>query len=249
MNTIKNYILSLLLLFGTSAMAQTNVLRIGDVTYPAGRTAAIPIALENQSDIVGVQFEILTPYELKAFEDESLVSLNKSRAIDYQASVTSKSNQSYQGKTYRHYRVILYSPTNTTISGSSGTLLTLQLDLPDNLENGTELPVAFYEYKSSTYTSTRAEVILTDRSGSNVVSGFTGGTITVEVVPRPDLVPTDVAVSHWPAQATNSTSHGASPTRATLSPAQDGQRKSSLRTSRRRRASMSAPLPMRASWP
>ena len=195
MNTIKNYILSLLLLFGTSAMAQTNVLRIGDVTYPAGRTAAIPIALENQSDIVGVQFEILTPYELKAFEDESLVSLNKSRASDYQASVTSKSNKSYQGKTYQRYRVILYSPTNTTISGSSGTLLTLQLDLPDDLENGTELPVAFYEYKSATSTNNHAEVILTDRSGNNVVSGFTGGTITVEVVPRPDLVPTDVAVS------------------------------------------------------
>ena len=36
-----------------SAIAQTNVLRIGEVTFPAGKTAIVPIELENQSDIVG----------------------------------------------------------------------------------------------------------------------------------------------------------------------------------------------------
>lgn len=194
----------LLLLIGINAMAQTNVLRIGDVTYPAGRTAAIPIALENQSDIVGVQFEVVTPYALKEFvdpetEETSRASLNQQRARDYQAKVTlMSSNHSYNstlGIYYQRYRVILYSPTNTKISGSSGTLLTLQLDLPETLDNGVVLPVSFYEYKSTTSTNYHAEVILTDRSGTNVVSGFTAGSITIETVPRPDLVPSNVAVS------------------------------------------------------
>ena len=193
-----------LLLSWNVAMAQSNVLRIGHVTYPAGRTALIPIEMENQSDITGVQFEIVTPYALKAFEDAEseetyLASLNPQRAQDYQASVTLRDSRHTWNSTlkiyYQRYRVILYSPTNTKISGSSGTLLTLQLDLPETLENGQVLPVTFYEYKYSSGTSSHAEVILSDRAGTNVVSGFTDGSITVEVVPRPDLVPSAVSVS------------------------------------------------------
>ena len=147
-----------LLLSWNVAMAQSNVLRIGHVTYPAGRTALIPIEMENQSDITGVQFEIVTPYALKAFEDAEseetyLASLNPQRAQDYQASVTLRDSRHTWNSTlkiyYQRYRVILYSPTNTKISGSSGTLLTLQLDLPETLENGQVLPVTFYEYKYS----------------------------------------------------------------------------------------------------
>lgn len=196
--------LLLLSLLCLNAIAQTNVLRIGNVTYPAGRTALIPIELENQSDITGVQFEIVTPYALKAFEDPEseetyLASLSQQRAQDYQASVTLRDSYHYWNSAlqtyYQRYRVILYSPTNTKISGSSGTLLTLQLDLPETLENGQVLPVTFYEYKYTSSTSSRAEVILSDRTGTNVASGFTDGSITVEVVPRPDLVPSQVAVS------------------------------------------------------
>ena len=122
--------------------AQTNVLHIGEVTYPAGRTATIPVELENQSDIVGVQFEIVTPYALKAFEvidlSQPLVLLNSQRADDHEVSVTLRTGyHSYSSAIesyYKRYRVMVYSPTNTKLNGSSGTLLTLQFDLPEGCE-------------------------------------------------------------------------------------------------------------------
>ena len=192
-------------IFGISSLslAQTNVLHIGEVTYPAGRTATIPVELENQSDIVGVQFEIVTPYVLKEYVDEdentSLARLNSQRATNHEVSVAlrdnSHSHNSELNIYYKRYRVIVHSAENTKLSGSSGTLLTLQLDLPETLETGTVLPVYFYEYKNTTSTSQRAEVILSDRQGQNIVSGFTNGSITIENVPRPDIVPSAVSVA------------------------------------------------------
>ena len=189
--------------FSSLSLAQTNVLHIGEVTYPAGRTATIPVELENQSDIVGVQFEIVTPYVLKEYVDEdentSLARLNSQRASNHEVSVALRDNShSYNSDLkiyYKRYRVIVHSAENTKLSGSSGTLLTLQLDLPETLETGTELPVYFYEYKNTTSTSQRAEVILSDRQGQNIVSGFTNGSITIENVPRPDIVPSAVSVA------------------------------------------------------
>ena len=191
--------------------AQTNVLHIGEVTYPAGRTATIPVELENQSDIVGVQFEIVTPYALKAFEvidlSQPLVLLNSQRADDHEVSVTLRTGyHSYSSAIesyYKRYRVMVYSPTNTKLNGSSGTLLTLQFDLPETLENGTGLPVYFYE-TNGTSTDSHAEVILTDRQGQNIVSGFTNGGVTIENVPRPDIMPSAVTVARrWRNRATN----------------------------------------------
>ena len=196
------YLLYFIFGFSSLSLAQTNVLHIGEVTYPAGRTATIPVELENQSDIVGVQFEIVTPYALKAFEvidlSQPLVLLNSQRADDHEVSVTLRTGyHSYSSAIesyYKRYRVMVYSPTNTKLNGSSGTLLTLQFDLPETLENGTELPVYFYE-TNGTSTDSHAEVILTDRQGQNIVSGFTNGGVTIENVPRPDIVPSAVTVA------------------------------------------------------
>ncbi|MBQ7495390.1 MAG: hypothetical protein IJT75_06540, partial [Bacteroidaceae bacterium] len=178
-----------------AAFAQTNVLRIGEVTYPAGKTATVPIELENQSDIVGAQFVISTPYELKAYTDEDgndagLVKLNPQRAANHAVSVIRTYNGSYQ-----RYRVMIYSETNEKFSGSSGTLLTLQMDMPETLTNGQMLNVSFYEDTNNYYVSSHGVTILTDREGNNVVSGTTGGKITIEVIPRPDIVPSDVKVA------------------------------------------------------
>ena len=52
------------LLWNTLLSAQTNVLSIDTVTTPSGKTLNLPIALNNTSDITGVQFDISVPYEL-----------------------------------------------------------------------------------------------------------------------------------------------------------------------------------------
>ncbi|MBQ8936528.1 MAG: Ig-like domain-containing protein [Bacteroidaceae bacterium] len=179
-----------------SATAQTNVLRISEVTFPAGKTATVPIELENQSDIVGAQFVITTPYELKAYTDENgnetgLVKLNPQRAANHAASVT----RTYNGSSYKRYRVIIYSETNAAFSGSSGTLLTLQMDMPETLTNGQVLNVSFYENTDNYYVSDHGVTILSDRESNNVLSSSANGKITIEVIPRPDILPAEVKVT------------------------------------------------------
>ena len=49
------------LLWNTLLSAQTNVLSIDTVTTPSGKTLNLPIALNNTSDITGVQFDISVP--------------------------------------------------------------------------------------------------------------------------------------------------------------------------------------------
>ena len=180
--------------------AQTNELSIGNVNFPAGKTAIVPIELNNQSDICGVQFEIGLPYQLSTVTDEETgVSklpfyLNQSRASGCDLSVRALSSSTtymyYNGGTsvYKYvYRVIITSVDNTPIKGSSGTLLTIEIPLPESLENGAQLWSMFRDNK----------IILSDRAGNQVASSTVGtyGIITVEVVPRPDLVPSNIAVA------------------------------------------------------
>ena len=40
------------------AQAQTNVLRVEAVETPAGKALILPIVMENQSDVTGVQFDL-----------------------------------------------------------------------------------------------------------------------------------------------------------------------------------------------
>ncbi|MBR1788559.1 MAG: hypothetical protein IJ762_05150, partial [Bacteroidaceae bacterium] len=182
------------------AFAQTNTLSIGNVNFPAGKTAILPIELTNQSDICGVQFEIGLPYQLSSVTDEETgVSklpfyLNQSRASGCDLSVRALSSGTtymyYNGGTsvYKYvYRVIITSADNTPIKGSSGTLLTIEMPLPETLENGAQLWSMFRDNK----------IILSDRAGNQVASSTIGsyGIITVEVIPRPDLVPSNIAVA------------------------------------------------------
>ena len=52
------------LLWNMLLSAQTNVLSVDTVTTPSGKMVNLPIALNNTSDITGVQFDISVPYEL-----------------------------------------------------------------------------------------------------------------------------------------------------------------------------------------
>ena len=184
----------------STLQAQTNELSIGNVNFPAGKTAIIPIELTNQSDICGVQFEIGLPYQLSTVVDEETgVSklpfyLNQSRASGCDLSVRALSSSTtymyYNGGTSVNkyvYRVIITSVDNTPIKGSSGTLLTIEMPLPETLENGAQLWSMFRDNK----------IILSDRAGNQVASSTVGtyGIITVEVIPRPDLVPSNITVA------------------------------------------------------
>ncbi len=173
----------------TQTEGQRNVLRVQSMNYPAGKTLSLPVALENQSDITGVQFDISVPFELVADADGQLpITLAKNRAPYHQLAVRDRGTEwrgagGHGGVNYYHvYRVIVYSDKNDLLLDNQGTLVTLDIPLSPDADNGTTFPVYLLD----------KSVTLSDRQKQNVLTGQENGTITIEEIPRPDLQPSDV---------------------------------------------------------
>ena len=179
-------------LLAVSAFAQTNVLRVESMKYPAGKTLSLPVIMENQSDITGVQFDISVPFELVADADGQLpITLSKNRAPYHKLAVRktttnwgtpTKSDGSSFYQTYHVYRIIVYSDKNELLLDNQGALVTIDIPLSPEVDNGTVFPVYLLENS----------VTLTDRQKQNVLTSQENGTITIEEIPRPDLQPSDV---------------------------------------------------------
>ena len=58
MKYLRFNLLAALLCLVSCGITAANVLRVDSVKYPAGKTVSLPIILENQADIAGVQFDI-----------------------------------------------------------------------------------------------------------------------------------------------------------------------------------------------
>ena len=191
MKHLRFNLLAALLCLVSCALSAANVLRVDSVKYPAGKTVALPIILENQSDIAGVQFDISVPFELATNESGVQVAaqLAANRApyhtVASQKLGTEWRDASTHGgvSTYHKYRFIVYSDQNALILDNQGTLLTLQLPLSGDAANGASYPI--YLLSNS--------VVLSDRQKQNVATDQKNGLVTIEVIPRPDLVPSDVA--------------------------------------------------------
>ena len=190
MKYIRFYLLAVgLWLLAVGSMAQTNVLRVQSMNYPAGKTLSLPVIMENQSDITGVQFDISVPFELVADADGQLpVTLAKNRAPYHQLAVRDRGTEwrgagGHGGVNYYHvYRVIIYSDKNDLLLDNQGTLVTLDIPLSPDADNGTTFPVYLLDNS----------VTLSDRQKQNVLTSQENGTITIEEIPRPDLQPSDV---------------------------------------------------------
>lgn len=191
MRYFRTILSAVFLCLATTLLAQTNVLRIAPVTYPAGKTVTLSIEMDNASDIVGVQFDIDVPYELSTEDDAIVVNQSKSRCGNHNVTTRNMGrggwynfgNSDIRTQYYR-YRFIIFSDDNSRISGTSGTLLSLEFPLPGDLDNGVVIPVVLVDNT----------VVLTNRDQQNVVTSKENGTVTIEAVPRPDLTPTDVSV-------------------------------------------------------
>ena len=193
MKYIRFQLLAILACVAVVLQAQTNVLRVDSVKYPAGKTLSLPVILENQSDITGVQFDISVPFELVADADGQLpITLSKTRAPYHKVAVRKTTTlwRSYPTKpdgssfyhTYHVYRVIVYSDKNDLLLDNQGTLVTMDIPLSPDADNGTVFPVYLLDNS----------VTLTDRGKQNVLTGQENGSITIEEIPRPDLQPVDV---------------------------------------------------------
>lgn len=186
MKYLKFQLMAALLCLTAIVQAQSNVLRVDPVETPAGKTLILPVVMENQSDVTGVQFDIRVPYQLTVGDDNKVVvNLSKTR-VNGHTLVTRSMGQS--GSVYRNgqyiyyykYRIILYSDNNALFLDNEGTLLTLQLTTDGELPDGTELPVYL------------ENVTLSNPQMQNVLTNTENGTITIKEIPRPDLTPSDV---------------------------------------------------------
>lgn len=191
MRYFRSILSAVFLCLATTLLAQTNVLRIAPVTYPAGKTVTLSIEMDNASDIVGVQFDIDVPYELSTEDDAIVVNQSKSRCGNHNVTTRNMGRGGWYNfgnsdtrTQYYRYRFIIFSDDNSRIIGTSGTLLSLELPLPGDLDNGVVIPVVLVDNT----------VVLTNREQQNVVTSKENGTVTIEAVPRPDLTPTDVSV-------------------------------------------------------
>lgn len=151
-----------LLLTVWSAVAQSNTLTIPDVSIAPGREILLPVNLDNTADIVGVQFSLTVPEGLAIDPDRAALS---GRANHHELTMAwMKDNR---------YLAIVYSSENAAINGRSGVLLSIPLYAKENVEEGSIMQL------------TLSDVALAGTDGSNLVTDFSSG--TVSILSSPDL--------------------------------------------------------------
>lgn len=175
-----------------AALSAQNVLRVDTLRYPAGKTVTLPVVLENQSDIAGVQFDISVPYELKTdTTGQVAIELSKTRTTTHEVAVRDR-GRTWRSITkptggesilYYNYRIVVYSSDNALVVDNQGELLSMQFDLAGDLPNTTILPI----YLSN--------VVMGDQTQQNVAGNPVNGAVVIEEIPRPDLTIADVSVN------------------------------------------------------
>lgn len=175
---------------------ETNRLIIPDLTALAGKTIALPLCVDNNSEIVAVEFDLQIP-EGSSLMPESKVLTN--RATDHEVVFRKKADNIYHG--------IIYSPTNNAILGRTGQLMSVNMQVSDAYE------------ESSQHCFKLTNVVLASRNGNNVLTDVQTGVLTmqkgpdltvVDVVPNAtSYVPGTVATISWQVKNIGATATGA----------------------------------------
>ena len=130
----------------------------------------IPVSLTNTSEITGVQVNIHFPDNLK---------------VDFESAVLSdrKKNHTLIAHSLGNndYLFMIFSIDNQLISGNSGELFSIPVKLPAGWEEGAVYPMQFNQ------------IILSDKRGDDLKTGFDAGSIQVKVEPHPDIVMKNIA--------------------------------------------------------
>lgn len=132
------------------------------VTVGSGTTVSLPVELTNSSPAVAVQFNISLPQGW-TFNNAALA---PARKADHQI-VSRHDLQAGIDKML----VMVYSPTNSAIPGNDGTLLNLSINVPEGLAQGSEYAVEI------------TEAVVAERSGANILTDITTGSITIARAP------------------------------------------------------------------
>ena len=154
--------LCLLMLFVASAWAQKNTLEIPDVTVAQGKSISLPVNMENSADIVAVQFTMTTADGI-TFSTET--ARTTERADGHSLTMRPIG--------VNKYMVMIFSSQNRPFIGRTGSIMTVVLNTSSSLKEGEKIPV------------TLSDVIIGEKSGKNLATGFTSG--SVNIAKSPDL--------------------------------------------------------------
>lgn len=165
--------LCLLMLFVASAWAQKNTLEIPDVTVAQGKSISLPVNMENSADIVAVQFTMTTADGV-TFSSET--ARTTERADGHSLTMRSIG--------VNKYMVMIFSSQNRPFIGRTGSIMTVVLNTSSSLKEGEKIPI------------TLSDVIIGEKSGKNLATGFTSGSVNIAKSP-------DLEVSQVETKATN----------------------------------------------
>ena len=165
--------LCLLMLFVASAWAQKNTLEIPDVTVAQGKSISLPVNMENSADIVAVQFTMTTADGV-TFSTET--ARTTERADGHSLTMRPIG--------VNKYMVMIFSSQNRAFIGRTGSIMTVVLNTSSSLKEGDKIPV------------TLSDVIISEKSGKNLATGFTSGSVNIAKSP-------DLEVSQVETKATN----------------------------------------------
>ncbi|MCR5821272.1 MAG: hypothetical protein K6F94_10090 [Bacteroidaceae bacterium] len=167
----KHYILfalAMLMSIGLSHAQNVNKLYIPELTALPGTEITVPIYVDNTDELVAVQFDIAVP------ENSSLITssakLANLRTADHAVTFRSMGNNTY--------KALVYSPTNSALKGSAGSLLTVTMSVSQSYSAGEQ------------YIITPSNVVLSMRDGSNVASEAEASKLTI--IKGPDLQVTGI---------------------------------------------------------
>lgn len=165
--------LCLLMLFVASAWAQKNTLEIPDVTVAQGKSISLPVNMENSADIVAVQFTMTTADGV-TFSTET--ARTTERADGHSLTMRPIG--------VNKYMVMIFSSQNRAFIGRTGSIMTVVLNTSSSLKEGDKIPI------------TLSDVIIGEKSGKNLATGFTSGSVSIAKSP-------DLEVSQVETRATN----------------------------------------------
>lgn len=165
--------LCLLMLFVASAWAQKNTLEIPDVTVAQGKSISLPVNMENSADIVAVQFTMTTADGV-TFSTET--ARTTERADGHSLTMRPIG--------VNKYMIMIFSSQNRPFIGRTGSIMTVVLNTSSSLKEGDKIPV------------TLSDVIIGEKSGKNLATGFTSGSVNIAKSP-------DLEVSQVETKATN----------------------------------------------
>lgn len=161
------------MLFVASAWAQKNTLEIPDVTVAQGKSISLPVNMENSADIVAVQFT-MTMADGVTFSTET--ARTTERADGHSLTMRPIG--------VNKYMVMIFSSQNRAFIGRTGSIMTVVLNTSSSLKEGDKIPV------------TLSDVIIGEKSGKNLATGFTSGSVNIAKSP-------DLEVSQVETKATN----------------------------------------------